>query len=190
MYQELVKWVIAIISQPGKTWGELSKKEDKGDEYLVRFVYPLIGLITVAAFVGILFSQKEFSMELALKSSIKAALSYFGGFFLAASFLNELCQRMFGQETDSKRCRQFVGYSSALMYSLGIILLLLPVSDFFFLRILVLYTVFIVWEGADSYMKIPGALRLRFTLIASALIVLLPEIISLLLFMLTPGLRI
>jgi hypothetical protein len=190
MYQELFKWVIAIVSQPGKAWRDLSKKEEKGDEFLIRFVYPLIGLITLAAFIGVLFKQKEFSVELALKSSIKALISSFGGFFLAAYFLNELWQSMFGQEKDIKLCQRFVGYSSALMYSLTIILLLLPVSDFFFLRIFILYTVYIVWEGAAPYMKVPEAMYLKFTIIASVLIVVLPEIIGFLLFMLMPGLRI
>jgi len=190
MYKELFKWVIAIISQPRKAWRELAKKEEKGDEFLTRFVYPLIGLITIAAFVGILFTQKEFNVELALKSSIKALVSYFGAFFLTAYLLNELWGSMFKQEKDIKLCQRFVGYSSALMYSLGIILLLLPVSDFFFLRIFTFYTVYIVWEGSGPYMKVPDGVRLKFTLIASTSIVFLPEIIGLLLFMLMPGLRV
>jgi hypothetical protein len=190
MYQELVKWVIAIVSQPGKAWKELSEKEEKGDDFLTRFVYPLIGLITVAAFIGILFKQKEFSVELALKTSIKALVSYFGGFFLAAYFLNELWQIMFKQEKDIKLCQRFVGYSSAFMYSLAIILLLLPASDFFFLYFFVVYTVYIVWEGATPYMKVPDAEHVKFTIIASVLIVALPEIIGMFLFMLMPGLRV
>ena len=31
MYKEIIKWVIAIISQPGKAWDMLSRKEEKGD---------------------------------------------------------------------------------------------------------------------------------------------------------------
>lgn len=190
MYKELFKWVVAIITQPAKAWKELSKKEEKGDEFLTHFVYPLIGLITVAAFIGILFTRKEFSTELALKSSIKALVSYFGGFFLAAYLLNELWATLFKREKDLKLCQRFVGYSSVLMYALNIVLLLLPVSDFFFLRIFILYTVYIVWEGAGPYMKVPTNERMKFMVVASSLIVLLPEVIGLLLFMLMPGLRI
>jgi hypothetical protein len=190
MYQELIKRVIAIVSQPGKAWRELAEKEEKGDDFLTRFVYPLIGLITVAAFVGILFKQKEFNTEIALKTSVKALVSYFGGFFLAAYFLNELWQVMFGQEKDLKLCQRFTGYSSALMYSLAIILSLLPASDFFFLYAFLLYTIYIVWEGATPYMKVPDAARVKFTIVASVLIVALPFIIEYLLFMLMPGLRV
>ena len=50
MYKEIFKLVVAIISQPGKAWEILTKKEEKDDEFLSRFVYPLIGFVTVAAF--------------------------------------------------------------------------------------------------------------------------------------------
>ena len=71
MYKEIFRWVIAIISQPAKAWVLLAKKGEKQEEFLSRFVYPLIGFVTVAAFLGVLFTRKEFDLELALKSSIR-----------------------------------------------------------------------------------------------------------------------
>lgn len=49
--------------------GLVSEKGEKQEEFLSRFVYPLIGFVTVAAFLGVLFTRKEFDLELALKSS-------------------------------------------------------------------------------------------------------------------------
>lgn len=190
MYKDLFKWVIAITATPGKAWKELSEKEENEKDFLTQFVFPLIGLVALAAFIGILFTRKEFDVELALKSSIKVLISYFGGFYLAAYWLNELWGNMFRREKDLKLIQRFVGYSSAMMYGLNMLLLLLPISDFFFLRIFVVYTVFIVWEGAVPYMKVEENSRLKFVLIASALIVLLPEIIGFLLYILMPGLRV
>ena len=80
MYKEIFKLVVAIISQPGKAWDILTRKEEKDDEFLSRFVYPLIGFVTVAAFLGVLFTRKEFDVELALKSSIRTLVAAFGGF--------------------------------------------------------------------------------------------------------------
>ena len=62
MYKEIFKLVVAIISQPGKAWDILTRKEEKDDEFLSRFVYPLIGFVTVAAFLGVLFTRKEFEV--------------------------------------------------------------------------------------------------------------------------------
>ena len=137
MYKEIFKLVVAIISQPGKAWDILTRKEEKDDEFLSRFVYPLIGFVTVAAFLGVLFTRKEFDVELALKSSIRTLVAAFGGFYLASYLLNEIWQGWFKREKDMKLCQRFVGYSSSLMFALNIVLMLLP--EFFFLRIFVLY---------------------------------------------------
>lgn len=187
MYKEIFKWVIAIISQPGKAWEMLTKKEEDSDEFLSRFVYPLIGLVTAAAFIGVLFTRKEFDVELALKSSIKNLVSSFGGFYLASYLLNEIWQGLFRREKDMKLCQRFVGYSSSLMFALNIVLMLLP--EFFFLRIFILYTFYIVWEGAGPYMKVEENIRLKFVGIATAVILITPALIEFVLFLLMPGLR-
>ncbi|GAB6394127.1 MAG: DUF1282 domain-containing protein [Bacteroidales bacterium] len=190
MYKELFGLVAAIITQPGKTWKALADKEEKGDEFLSRFVYPLIGMVAAAAFIGILFTEKKFDAELALKSSIKALISVFGGFYLASYLLNEAWKGLFKRKSDLKLCQRFAGYASAMPFALRIIMPFLSIPDFFFMRILMFYTVYIIWEGAPPYMRVGERLRMRFVVIASALIIFVPAAINLLLFMLMPGMRI
>ena len=187
MYKEIIKLVILIVSQPAKAWEMLSLKENKEEDFLSRFIYPLIGLVTLSAFLGVLFTRKEFDVELALKSSIKTLVSYFGGFYLAAYVLNELWLSMFKRMKDMKQWQRFVGYSSSLVYALSIILMLLP--EFFFLRIFILYTVYIVWEGSGPYMEDDEPVRLKFVGVVSAVIILAPIVIDFVLSMLMPGLR-
>ena len=152
MYKEIFRWVIAIISQPVKAWGVLAKKEVNHEEFLSRFVYPLIGFVSVAAFLGVLFTRKEFDLELALKSSIRTLVSSFGGFYLGAY----------------------------------IVFLVDPY--FFVLRIFILYTFYIVWEGAGPYMGVEEKIRLKFVGFTTAIILLTPAVIEILLSMLMPGL--
>ena len=157
MYKEIFRWVIAIISQPAKAWVLLAKKGEKQEEFLSRFVYPLIGFVTVAAFLGVLFTRKEFDLELALKSSIRTLVSSFGGFYLGAYLMNEIWQGIFKREKDLKLWLRFVGYSSSLMFALNIVLMLLP--EFFFLRIFILYTFYIVWSVYGSRGEDPLEVR-------------------------------
>ena len=180
MYKEIFRWVIAIISQPAKAWAWVSKKGEKQEEFLSRFVYPLIGFVTVAAFLGVFFTRKEFDLELALKSSIRTLVSSFGGFYLGAYLMNEIWQGIFKREKDLKLWLRFVGYSSSLMFALNIVLMLLP--EFFFLRI------FILWEGAGPYMGVEEKIRLKFVGFTTAIILLTPAVIEILLSMLMPGL--
>lgn len=186
MYKEIFKWVIAIISQPAKAWKILKGKEEGHEEFLSRFVYPLIGIVTVAAFLGVLFTRKEFDLELALKSSIRTLVSSFGGFYLAAYLMNELWLGFFKREKDMKLWQRFIGYSSSMMFALNILLMLLP--EFFFLRIFILYTFYIVWEGAGPYMNVEEKIRLKFVGITTAIILVTPIFIEKVLSMLMPGL--
>jgi hypothetical protein len=195
MYKELFQTLISLVSETRHTWEKLSGKEEKAEEFLSRFIYPFLGLIAASAFAGVLFTEERFSTEYALKQSIKAFVSCFGGFYLAAYVLNELGKAFFGQDDNLRRCRRFTGYASAPMFAIYIILALvplLPLSDFSLLRMLIiyLYTGYIVWEGASPYMKIEDRLRLKFTAVTAFLIVSAPELINTILFILMPGMRI
>lgn len=187
MYKEIFKCVILLISQPGKAWESLSKKEEDNEDFLSRFLYPLVGLLIVAAFLGILLTRKDFDVELALKASIRTLIIAFGGFFLSVYILNELWEGVFKREKDFKLWQRFVGYSSSLMFTLNAVLMLIP--EFFFLQIFILYTFYIIWEGAPSYMMIEDGERLRFVSITTAVVLVVPYIIQIVLFLLMPGLR-
>jgi hypothetical protein len=177
-----------LILKPGEAWEQLSRQEEEHDTFLSRFIYPLIGLITLSAFLGILFTRKEFDFEIALKVTIRTLISVTGGFFLGAYLLNEMWKGVFNQPKNAELCRLFVGYSSSLMFVLNMVTALLP--EFFFLQIVVLYTVYIIWEGAVVFMKVKEEKRLIFTVLTSLIVIVTPFIIEHALRMLMPGFRI
>lgn len=187
MYKEILRWVIALIYRPARAWNILAKRATSHEEFLSRFVYPLIGMVAVAAFIGVLFTRKEFDVQLALKSSIRTLVASFGGFYLTAYAMNELWQKMFKRQRDLRLWLRFVGYSSSLMFALNIVLALLP--EFFFLRIFILYTFYIVWEGAGPYMGVDEKSRLKFVGWTTALLLVAPLAIEVLLSMLMPGMN-
>jgi hypothetical protein len=189
MFKDLFDTTISLIFKPSEAWKKLSEKRtDDNEKILSGFVYPFIGLITIAAFLGILFTRKEFDVQIALKAAILALLTVFGGFFLASCLLNEVWRSShFKREKDIKLCQNFVGYSSCLIFSLNILLSLLP--EFFFLRFFVLYTIYIVWEGAVPYMGVNASEQLKFVSFATAIILVTPLILEFMLRLLMPGLR-
>ena len=190
MYKEIFNLVMALVFNPKKTWIDIRKEEDgkENEKFLSRFVYPLIGLITAAAFVGVLFTHKEFDVELALKSAIIASVSAFGGFFISAYVLNDMVLPFFKLPKDLKYCQRYVGYASSLMFSLNIIFMLLP--EFFLLRIFVFYTFYMVWESIGVMWKVDESKRLSFVFVLTALITLMPWVVELVMVFCMPGLRV
>lgn len=187
MFKNLFNTTIALVFRPSEAWKDLrAKRADDHESFLSGYIYPYIGMIAVAAFVGILFSRKEFDFQIALKTSILECLSAFGGFFLASYLVNELWRALFHRASDIKLCRSFVGYASSLMFALTIIESLLPAI--FFLRIFSIYTIYIVWEGAVPYMEVDESEQFKFVTIATMMILLTPFALNLMLRWLMPGL--
>ena len=176
MFRSIFFRLVAFIFRPMDAWDALSHKKVTGNEaFLAHFLYPIIGLIALAAFAGVLFAGREFDFVIALKSSIKAIAASLGGFFLASYLMNELWGAWMKRERNM------------LLFVLQIILSFFP--DLAFLWIPALYTIYIVWAGAVNYLKVDGEVQMKFTGIASLIIIGAPTAISLLLFMLMPGLR-
>jgi len=188
MFNEIYKRLVGLIIKPGETWEQLHRKEETQKTFLARFIYPLIGLITLAAFLGVLFTRKEFDFEVAFKITIRTFVAVAGGFFLGAYLLNEVWKGVFKQSSNTELCRFFVGCSSALMFVLNIVTALLP--EFFFLNVVVLYTVYIIWEGSIFFMEVREEVRLKFTVFASFIVIVTPFFIEQALRMLMPGFRI
>lgn len=188
MFKRLYKTAISLIFRPSEAWKRLQLKQyDDHESFLSEYVYPFIGLVTLAAFMGILFTRKGFDLQIALKETIVVLLSMLGGFFIASWIINELWQKVFHRASDMKLCQCFVGYSSSLLYCLNIVLYLLP--EFFFLRFLVLYTIYVVWEGAIPYMKVTEDEQLKFAAITTTTLIGTPWVIEFIVGFLMPGLK-
>jgi hypothetical protein len=189
MFKELYKLAIALVLKPSETWLRLRGKDEGTDNetFLNRYVYPFIGMVALASFLGVFLSRREFDLQLALKSVILTLVASVGGFFFAAYAINYSLIKWFKRIDDFRLCQRFVGYASTLIFAINIVLSLLP--EFFFLRIFVLYTIYIVWEGAIPYMGINEKEQLKFSIITTLIIILSPLVIGFVLRLLMPGLR-
>ena len=188
MLKNLFNTAISLIFNPSDAWKELNKKQKEAhDSFLSEYVYPFMGMIILAAFLGAFFTGKERDIQIALKESIIVLLSVFGGFFLASYLVNEVWHHILHREANIKLCQRFVGYSSSLLYCLNIVLSLLP--EFFFLRFLVIYTIYIVWEGVIPYMDANESEQLKFAGFSTAIIIVTPILIKFILGLAIPGLN-
>jgi hypothetical protein len=189
MYKELFNTAVLLIFRPSEAWSQLKEKKGESDElFLTRYLYPFIGLMTLAAFVAVLFTRSEFSFELALKSAIVVLLATLGAYWFASSLLKVGMERFLRCNESISVCRRFTGYASAAIFALNIVLSFFP--SFFMLRFMAVYTLYIVWEGAQSgYFNLQEADYTKFTIGATLIIALSPWLLEKALFILMPGLR-
>ena len=176
-YKSLLDKIVKLISSPREAWNDIdSEIQDK--KVVSDFVYPLIGLCALSEFIGV-FLGKDMSAELfqmALTRSCAIAVSLFGGFFLAAYLLEKIGRKYFGSYLGIDSIQILVGYSMVVLFVLDIIggLFLIDVLHW----ILQVYTFFIVFEGARSFIKISEKQLTTYTIVASLIILLSPALIK------------
>jgi cation transport ATPase len=177
-----------LISQPAKAWITLSDKREIDNEgFYKSYLYPLFGMVALLSFVGVFLTEKNFDVQIALRNCIRFLITSFAGFYLASYFLSKVMSKVFNRPGEMRLCQRFVGYSSSLTYVLFMVLSLFP--ELFFLRIFLLYTIYIVWEGAIPYMAVEENNQMKFTVQAGVIVLLTPFVIEMIMFMLMPGLR-
>ena len=105
------------------------------------------------------------------------AVSLFGGYYLASYLLNELSMRMLKREDNLLLMQQFAGYAMVVLFVLQIIIGLMP--EFSIVAILLqFYIAIVVWEGSDKLLLIAENERVRFTIIATIILIACPSIIQ------------
>ena len=166
-----------MITNPEASWRKLSAHKNH-DSFINRYLHPIFGVISLTSFIGGLWIVPGGDLQTALKGAIVSLVTVYGGYYIASYILNEILPR-FGIPKDEPKVQQFVGYASALMYALFIILPFL--SDFFVLWLFAFYTAYIVHTGYGVYIVGKEESRMHFTGIATAAILLTPAIIKLIL---------
>lgn len=178
-YKELFHIALQLISSPASAWEEIRLQEDK-QKVFTSFVYPMIGLCGLSVFIGTIFSKgwsEPQSFQEAMTKCCAVAVSLFGGYYLAAYLLNEVSMRMLGREDNRLLMQQFAGYAMVVPFMLQIIIGLMP--EFSIVAILLqFYIAFIIWEACETLLQIAEKERLRFTIIAMALLIGCPAIIQ------------
>lgn len=188
MFKEIAITIFSLVTSPGSTWKKVLGKEEDQDTFLSRFVYPLMGITALAVFVSFLLTRATFDLQEALKEMMTILVSLFLGFFSASFLLNEMMIRFFEQTPDLKLVQRFSGYALSFTMAVTIIVYLLP--DFSFLRFAPLYTFYIAWEGSKYYLNITDKKRIRFTIFSTLILLLSPEIIKYVMFLIMPGIKI
>lgn len=96
--------------------------------------------------------------------------------FLAAYAIDQLGKKLLGREDQYELNQQFVGYSMVVTFVLDIVSGLFSISILHW--ILQFYTIFVVFEGARTLMKVNEEKLTRYTLIASVIIIVCPALIA------------
>ncbi|MDD2798723.1 MAG: YIP1 family protein [Bacteroidales bacterium] len=187
MFKKIFETLVLLVVQPTKGWQMITNRKETHEEFLSQFIYPLIGICTLAAFIGELLGNGESNVQNALKEATIVLTSQFGGFYMAAFTNKQISTRWFSISGDFKYFQRYTGYAMAITFVITAILELMP--DLFFIRIANLAVFYIIWSSVDNFVKVDDKKVIRFSTIITLAILLSPIIIEKILYTIMPGMR-
>lgn len=176
-YKELANTVLMLLSAPAKAWSKIIQGEER-KEVTTQFVYPLIGLSGLSVFLGTFMrhSSATFLFQEAMTRCCALFVSLFGGYFLASYLIDWAGQRFFSRASQLPLIQQFVGYSMAVIFVLQIINGLFAIEILYW--ILQFYIVLVAYEGARQLLQVEEKSLTKYSLVASAAMLLAPFLID------------
>ncbi|HZK03427.1 MAG TPA: hypothetical protein VFC94_03360 [Bacteroidaceae bacterium] len=158
------------------------KTDDASSKAVSEFVFPFVAICTIVVFCTNLMrlDWARSALNGALVEAMGCCVSLFGGFYLASYLINKSGHLFFKLIDNWPLSQQITGYGMVIYFLITIIAALFP--QFFqsisFLRLLPMcYTFCIVWQGYGILMQTERILRIKQTLLAGILIVIVPELL-------------
>ena len=143
---------IRIVFHTKQEWNNISQEYCSEKDLFLQYALPWILLCTSisAIFTGIYADQfwPHFFLTLLLNS-----LSLIGGYFMACYLGFYVLEKIFPKLFNKQDTITVITYAFTIYWTLEVIVAIIP--DFFFLRVLNLYTLYMLWKADGILMDIP-----------------------------------
>jgi len=166
-----------LMVSPRQEW-EAIREESPRPDVLMTFFFPLTCCCGLAVLLGRLVREGFVSTFMsAFAEAVVACLGLVVAFYLSMAIVGWLGTRYLHVETDRRDTTLLVGYSFAVVFALTMLVGLFP-EWVLFKWVLQFYVVYVVWVGADVVMQLGEDRRMTFSLLVSAVILLVPFLIQ------------
>lgn len=187
MAKKILEILVLLVVQPTKGWELIAERKETHEEFLSHFIYPLLGICTLSAFVGELFGNGDSNIQNSLKEATVVLTSLFAGYYAAAFAIKQISNRWFKINEDIHFFQRYTGYAMGITFVVTAVLELMP--DLFFIRIANLAVFYIVWSSVENYIQMEEKNRIRFAALASAFMLVSPLLMEKILYTIMPGIH-
>ena len=143
------------------------------------YFYPLIVVVCIATFIGMLFGN-GLSMDRLYPATVRMVVvfaTFLCSYYLISFAVAKFSPSLLGFAPKRLETDKLICYSMVVVMLIDMCLGLFP--NFRIIAWIVqFYTVKIVWEGVDVVLRIPEDKRLAYTMIVSAMILLVPVLLG------------
>ena len=157
------KNIVLLLLSPKNGWKEIKHYNTPAKLMLSKVVYPLIALLSLSAFAGLIYNPELSIIEFS---------KYFFAYLLVNYLMTGFFPKVVSNKTSANKVSIFLQYNLVVLIIINIINNLLPIP-FTYLNILYLYIFFVAWK-ADDFLGIIESKDKKFLVISAALLLFIP----------------
>lgn len=173
-YKAVLLRVKNMVLAPGKEWEDVKSNVANSSEAISNYAIPVIGLLSLASFLGVIINNQGVNFQYALVEGIVTFCGAYFSIYVAGFILGELNETL-SIDKDKKAIMKYLPFAYSAFYLIIFITELIP--ELFFLKILILYTVYLVWEQAAVVFNFEENQRVKYTVIYSFVILAVPALL-------------
>ncbi len=157
-----------LIVNPNEEWEAIRAENEENSQVLTNYVLPLIVAVALASFLGdLLFGFNVSFIGTILKIILKFGLALLYIYIFA--YIMQILAPSFGGNKENPNFVKLSAYMSTPSYLISIITGFFPML--IFLGILNLYSIYLLWTGADKLLDIPETQKTGFVVISILLMI-------------------
>ena len=172
---EIVKIILLIIISPKAGWDDVNQSAIPTGRIQSQVFLPLLAVLAITTFVPMVFDT-TLTLQATLMQAIISFSAYYLTYYLTSFLLGGFYPELVQGRVATDRMNDYVMYNLVYLVLLSIIKNILPV-DFAPIFFMMFYLPYIAYKGTE-YLGVEKHKVLKFTLLASAMMIAFPQLIN------------
>lgn len=178
-----LKLITLLIISPNEGWKDINKFTIPNKLLLAKLFYPSLALLAMSVFVPFIFGYISMNLHDVVISAMLNFIKYFISLFIIFYIISGIYIDKFKQKNESNKLNNFIALILTILVFFNILRNLMPGFPFF--EIFPFYVIFVIYKGL-FYLEIQRNEEVKFVVIMSTLVLLVPAGIKFVLELLIP----
>lgn len=179
-----VKYIALLIVSPSEGWKDINKYTIPNNLLLSKLYYPVLAILSLSVFVPFLFGDGSVGLNGVILYALIDFVKYFISFFAISYLLTGIYSNVFKSKNEINKLNNYVVFNLAILVLFNVLRNFMPGFPFF--EIFPLYIIFVIYKGIN-YVAVPQAEHVKFIILSSLFMLLIPVGIKFVLELLIPN---
>lgn len=166
-----IKYILLLIVSPREGWKDINKYTIPNNLLLSKLYYPVLALLSLSVFIPYIIGDTGLELKNVIIYAMIEFIKFFISFFVISYLVLGFYVNVFKSKNEANKVNNFIVFNLSILALLNILRNIMPGFPFF--EIFPLYVIFVVYKGI-AYLNLPKNAELKFVVVVSTLLLLIP----------------